>query len=291
MDYLFLTGAVLCASTASIFGGYFNRACEGKKDSSAYYNLLQLLTVFFGWTLLFALNSDFNIAVLPYAVGFGIAYCISTFGIINALRTGPILITTLIQQFSLIAVTVWGFFFWDADLTPIVAIGLILVCAAIFLCLYTGKKNDGENGGKFSLRWLIYVIMAFVGNAGCTIIQRTQQMAFDGKYGNMLMMIATLFGLIFFLVMFLRADKKDASFVLKKSYFPVATGIGNLLLNVFVMLLATSALSSSLIYPTISIGGLIIVTLFSLFAFRERLRASQWVGVALGVISVLLLSI
>ena len=140
MDYLFLAGSVACASTSSIFGGYFNRACEGKKDSSSYYNLFQLLTVFLGWTLLFALNADFNIAVLPYAIGFGIAYCVSTFGIINALRTGPVLITTLIQQFSLIAVTVWGFFFWNASITPIVVIGLILVMIAIFLCLYKGKS-------------------------------------------------------------------------------------------------------------------------------------------------------
>ena len=290
MDYLFLAGSVACASTSSIFGGYFNRACEGKKDSSSYYNLFQLLTVFLGWTLLFALNADFNIAVLPYAIGFGIAYCVSTFGIINALRTGPVLITTLIQQFSLIAVTVWGFFFWNASITPIVVIGLILVMIAIFLCLYKGKSASATEE-KFSFKWLVYVAMAFVGNAGCTIIQRTQQMAFDGRYGNMLMMIATFFGLIFFLVKFLMSDRSDARFVLKRCPFPIATGVCNLILNLFVMLLATSTLSPSLIYPSISIGGLIIVTLFSLFAFREKLRASQWVGVGLGIISVLLLSL
>ena len=71
----------------------------------------------------------------------------------------------------------------------------------------------------------------------------------------------------------------------------MGTGLFNLILNLFVMLMATSSLSPSLIYPTISIGGLMIVTLFSLFAFRERLRASQWVGVALGITSVLLLSL
>ncbi len=291
MDYLLLAGSVACSSTSSIFGGYFNRACVGKKDSSSYYNLFQLLTVFLGWTLLFALNADFNIAVLPYAIGFGIAYCVSTFGIINALRTGPVLLTSLIQQFSLIAVTVWGFFFWDATPTTTVVIGLVLVMIAIFLCLYTGKRDDSKAEEKISLRWLLYVAMAFVGNAACTIVQRTQQMAFDGQYGNMLMMIATFFGLIFYVVKFFMSDRSDAKFITKKCYLPIATGACNLLLNLFVMILATSSLSSSLIYPTISIGALIIVTLFSLFAFRERLRVSQWVGVALGIVSVLLLSI
>ena len=290
MDYLILVGAVVCASTSSIFGGFFNRACEGKKDSSSFYNLFQLITVNIGWIILFALNFEFNAAVLPYAIGFGTAYCVSTFGIINALRTGPVLITTLIQQFSLIAVTVWGFIFWNASITPIVVIGLILVMIAIFLCLYKGKSASATEE-KFSFKWLVYAAMAFVGNAGCTIIQRTQQTAFDGKYGNMLMAIATFFGLVFFFVKFILSDRSDAKFITKKCYFPVLTGICNLILNLFVMMMATSALSPSLIYPSISIGGLIIVTLFSLFAFREKLRASQWVGVALGIISVLFLSL
>ncbi len=295
MDYLILAGAVICASTSSIFGGFFNRSCAGKKDTSAFYNLFQLLTVFVGWTLLLIIDFDFNVAVIPYAVAFGIAYCVSTFGAINALRTGPVLITSLITQFSLIATTIWGFFFWNSEPKPTVFIGLVIVVVAIFLCLYRARdvpqtrKAFLSNG--FSFKWLFFAALAFLGNAGTSIIQRTQQMTFDGKYGNQLMSTALFFGFIFFLVIFLRSDKSDAKFIIKKCYIPVGTGIFNLLLNLFVMIMATSKLSPSLIYPSISIGGLIIVTLFSLFAFREKLRASQWVGVALGIIAVLLLSL
>lgn len=289
MDYAILASSVVCAATSSIFGGFFNRTCAGKKDTSAFYNLFQLLTVFLGWSLLLALDFDFNVKVIPYSIAFGTAYCLSTFGIINALRTGPVLISTLIHQLSLIATTIWGFFFWGAELKFTVVIGLIFVVAAIYLCLASGKKNDDDK--RFSLRWLFYISLAFVGNAGTSIIQRSEQMAFDGKYGNQLMSMALFLGFIFFLIMFLRSDRSDAKFILKKCYIPVGTGVFNLLLNLFVIIMATSSLSPSLIYPTISIGSLIIVTLFSLFAFREKLRTSQWVGVALGISAVLLLSI
>jgi len=289
MDYIILIGALLCSSTASIFAGFFNRACEGKKSPTQMYNLFLLATVFIGWLIYFFVDMSFDAGVIPYAVGFGIAYCTSMFGIINAIRTGPVLITTLIQQFSLIATTVWGFLFWGDELDTLVIIGLVTIILALFLCLYTGKSKEDEK--KFSPIWLLYVAMAFFGNAGCTIIQKSQQIAFAGQHRGMLMATAMLFGFALFVVLYLRSDRADSKFIAKKAYFPVLAGVANLFLNLFVMILATSALPSSLVYPTISIGSLMIVILFSLFAFHEKLLRSQWVGIALGIISVLLLSL
>jgi uncharacterized membrane protein len=58
-----------------------------------------------------------------------------------------------------------------------------------------------------------------------------------------------------------------------------------------VMLLATSILSPSLVYPAISVGGLVLVAIFSLFVFKEKLKWWQWVGIVLGTIATALLSI
>ena len=68
-------------------------------------------------------------------------------------------------------------------------------------------------------------------------------------------------------------------------------GICNLILNVFVMLMAVTDLSPSLIYPVIGVGGLAVITVFSLLVFKEKMRWWQWLGVAVGAIAVLLLSI
>ena len=80
--------------------------------------------------------------------------------------------------------------------------------------------------------------------------------------------------------------------MLKKSWWvPIVTGATNVGLNVFVMLLANSAISPSLVYPTIGVGSLCVVTLFSLFVFKDRMRWWQWVGVAVGMLAVVLLSL
>ena len=71
----------------------------------------------------------------------------------------------------------------------------------------------------------------------------------------------------------------------------MCAGVSNLALNVLVMLMALTTLSPSLVYPVIGVGGLAVVTIFSLLVFKEKMRWWQWVGIIIGMIAVLLLSI
>ena len=108
----------------------------------------------------------------------------------------------------------------------------------------------------------------------------------------MLMLVATGISAITCLVIYKRSDRRDSMVMLKTSWWiPVLAGACNVMLNLLVMLMATTELSTSLIYPVISVGSLSIVTVFSLFVFKEKMRPSQWVGVAVGAVAVVLLSI
>lgn len=289
MPYLYLVASVICMSTSSVFGSFYNRKNVGRKNTSPLYNFLQLITVCVGWWVLFLMDFSFDPTVLLYALGFGACYTLCTIALINALKTGPITLTSLFSQLSLIAVTIWGFIFWDEPISPIVIVGLVLVVVAITLCLYKGKEANAKG---FSWKWLIFAVLAFAGNAGCTIIQNTQQMVFEEKHGNMLMAFATLISMIVCAVVFFRSDKSDAKLIAKTSwFFPVLAGAFNIVLNVCVMKMATSTIPASLRFPVLAVGGLTITTFFSVLVFKERLKWWQWVGFVLGVISVVLLSI
>ena len=162
-----------------------------------------------------------------------------------------------------------------------------MVVCAITLCLYTKEKDEKP----ISLKWLFYVVLAFFGNAGCTIIQRTQQMQYNGQHGKMLMLFAMGFSALVYLFTYLRSDKSDMVVMLKKfGWIPVCAGICNLISNALVMLMAITDLSPSLIYPVIGVGGLAVVTIFSLFVFKEQMYLWQWLGVAVGAVAVALLS-
>ena len=90
----------------------------------------------------------------------------------------------------------------------------------------------------------------------------------------------------------MKSERSDSKMILKKSwFFPVLAGGLNGILNLLVILLATSTLSPSLIYPVIGVGSLGVTTIFSTVIFKEKMHWWQWVGVAVGAIAVVLLSI
>ena len=209
--------------------------------------------------------------------------------IINALKQGSVMLTSLFSQLSLILVSIWGFFFWNAQFTWTVGIGLVLTVIALWLCLYNGSSKETV---KINFKWIRYIFMLVIGNAGCSIVQRTQQLNFDGKYGNFLMLVATGISTLVCLVLYLRSDRRDSAVIARSSwYLPVLAGALNALLNLFVILMATSDLSPSLIYPVLAIGSLIIITILSLLVFKEKMRWWQWLGVLLGIAATGILSI
>ena len=288
MPYLYLILSVFMSASSSVFGKIFNMQNDGRRNTSTFYNFLLMISVFLGWGILYATDISFDAGVLVYFALFAICYLTCNIGIINALKYGPTAITSLLISLSLIVTTIWGFIFWDADISLTVIIGLVLVVASIVLCLYSKEKD--KKG--FSLKWLLYVSLAFFGNAGCSIVQRTQQVKYNGQHGNMLMLFATGACAIAYVFLYLKSDKRDAKVMLKKSWWvPVCAGICNVALNVFVMLMAVTELSPALIYPVIGVGGLAVVTVFSLFVFKEKMRWWQWLGVAVGSIAVILLSV
>jgi drug/metabolite transporter (DMT)-like permease len=237
---------------------------------------------------MFLFDRTLDWSVLPYSLGYALAFASCALATVYALQTGPVVLTSLILQLSLIGTTAWGFFFWNTPFTWLVAVGLGLIVVALWLCLYTKKEEEN----KISAKWLFWVSVMFVGNAACTIIQRTQQINYDYKYKNFLMTVAMLFAVLFCLAVYLKSDKSDTKEIVKGSWqFPVAGGVLNAVMNLCVMLLAATSLSPSLIYPVLAIGSLSVTTVFSAFVFKEKMRWWQWVGVAVGAVAVALLSI
>jgi uncharacterized membrane protein len=291
IDYIYLGLTVVFFSSASIFGGLHSKANKDLKNTTNLYNLSRIVAVFLGWAILFAINPSFDVKVLPYAILFGLGFAICAMGHYNAINTGSIVLSSLILQLSLILTTVWGFFFWGAKFTLLSGLGLTLAVIAIYLCLNNGKEKEQKK--KFSFKWLIFALMSMFGNAVCTISQRTQQIKFNGEHGNMLMLFGIAIAVIFYVVDFLRIDKVDAPKMFK-SYtivYPLLDGIFNVLVNLFMIILATSTLSTNIIYPVIAVVGISLVSLFSFVVFKEKLKWWQWVGIAVGVVAVVMLSI
>ncbi len=103
---------------------------------------------------------------------------------------------------------------------------------------------------------------------------------------------ATGISVIVCLVLYLRSDRGGDLVVLKKNaVLPICAGVFNGLQNLLVIILASSILSPSLIYPVLCVGGLMITTLSSFFVFKEKMKWWQWLGVLIGTCACGILSI
>ncbi len=291
MPYILLVSAALFLSFCGIGASFYNRKNEGRHDTAAIYNFISLIAVFSLWLIKFLSNPEINLAVVPYSVLFAVGYTSAMIASVSAYREGSLVLSSLIMQLSMITTSIWGFFFWNSPVTPVIILGLLFVVITLWLCLYTGKRKDNEKI-KITPKWIFFISIYFVGNSLASTVQRSQQIDFNAAYGDFLMVVATGIGLAVCAVRYFRSDRTDTKVIVKETaYVPFIAGVLNFFINLIVITLASSTLSPTLIYPFIAVGSLALNTVVSLFVFKEKMRWWQWCGVAVGAVAIVLLSI
>lgn len=290
MAYLYLLMATVSSALLSVIGSLFNRKNAAYKGFSMLYNFILIGSACCIWGIIYVNDLSFDAGVLPYSLGYGIMYALALICLFKALECGPVSLTAMIKSISLIAPSIWGFFFWGDVPTTFIIIGFVLVLASLILCFAEKKKKDSAT---IPLKWFIYIIGLTVTNGGTLIIQKYQQRAFDGAHKNMLMFFATLLAALICLVFFLVGRKKNTlpPSALKKSfYLPIIAGAGSATLNLLLMLLIP-LLPGALIYPAVAVGALILTTLFSALVCKEHLRPMQWAGLLVGAVAIAFLNL
>lgn len=287
MPYFYLTCAVLFGAGTNVFGALFSRKNKG---NSAFYGFLLCVSACLCWAIyFFVFDFSFQWKVLPYSALFGACYLLANIGYVQACKTGSASLSSLFNGLALLGVAVWGFCFWDEPITPLGIVGICMVAISVFLCLYEKQASDKK---AFSWKWLLWALAAFVGNAGCSIVQKTQQMQMHFAYGGATMLFALLVASCINLVLWLKEDTNGCKRVFQKvGVFPILSGVSNFTLNLFVILLSATSLSSGVIYPVIGVGALMLTTLFTVCGLHEKLNRRQWLGMAFGAAAILLLSL
>ena len=290
MPYLYLIISIIGVSFSNLFTAFYNKKNDGVKGAEQLYSFVRLAVIFLFYLILFVIDLDFklDLKLIVYTLIFALSFCTTSIVYVYALQSGPFVLSNLILQLSVILVSVWGFIFWNDKLTLLVGIGLFLIVLSIVLCLYSKNKDEKQ----ITFKWVVLIGTVFLTNAICTIIQKTQQMDFSGKYGSFFMMASMFIATAISFIIYLKSDKSQTKLILKTSWhYPALSAVFNAVLNLCIMLLATSTLSPSLIYPTFAIASIAITTLFSTLVFKEKIYWWQWVGVFVGTVAVVLLSI
>lgn len=236
----------------------------------------------------------FSLAALPYSVGFAVSYAAAILCTLFAMREGSMALTCLINAYALLIPTLYGMIFLHEAIRATTVIGVLFLLISLFLInMEKGASEEDPAREKKGItpRWLLFVTLSFLGNGFCSTFQKMGQIALGGEGGNDFMMLALLFVAVGFFCLSLFRERGSYGVSLRRGfYLALLCGLANGACNFFVLLL-NPRMPASVMYPLISAGSIVLTTLVSVLFLKERLSRLQWVGMVIGVSSIVLLNL
>lgn len=281
MNAIYLTLIILGCTAQNITKKAYAQKTTG---GVFFFNALTSLSAM----LFFAVTSgklEWDMGVLPYSIAFAVFHSVVMIFSVLAITCGSLSLTTLITSYSLMLPALYGLIFLHDPVSFGLVPGFILLMLSLVLI---NQKGDGS---PVTLKWIIFVTLAFIANGMCSVVQKMQQIAFDGAYKSEFMIIALATSTIAMSIFAVLKERGDIRTYVKYGWLPgILCGLFNGLSNLFVMILS-GRMSLSLMFPLISDGGIITTYIISRFFYRERLSKRQLAGFLLGVVSVVFLNI
>ena len=286
MNSLFILLVVVGISAQHISKKAYNVKMLGQ--GTLAFSALSALTAALFFVFQLKVPFSMDTAVIPYAVLFGVGYGSAALFSLLAIACGSLSLTSLITSYSLIIPTIYGMMFLKEKVSSFLIVGLFLLMISLFLINFV--KGD-KSSGKITLKWLIYVAIAFFGNGMCSAVQKVQQVDFEGKYKAEFMVLSLFIVVLVLLVAALFTEKQTFTASVKKGILPIALcGIANGAVNLFVMILS-NRMSASVMFPLVSAGSIVLTYFISRFWYKEKLTTMQNIGFVLGVASVIFLNL
>lgn len=283
MNYLILLTIVLGVTIQQIC----QKSYSLKRSGGAY--TFTAATVFFAAIFFIATSGgDFSISreALWYSLVFALTYGVGTIFNFFAIATGPLSITNLIIQYALIVPALYGILVLNEPVDVLLVVGIVLLIISLFL-VNIEKKGIKK---KITLKWGLFALLAFLGNGGCSTVQKMQQLSCDGMYKNQFMIVALLIVVMVLLTFALKKEKSDFVPTLKNGFWQYAVcGLANGLVNLLVIILATR-MPVSLMFPVVSAGGTVVTAIVSVVFYKEKLSVCQWIGLVLGTAAIIVLN-
>ncbi|MBQ9131529.1 MAG: EamA family transporter [Clostridia bacterium] len=282
MHYALLFLIVVFCTGQNVLKQKYNSHCTG----GVYF--FSGMIALFAMLFFMAVNRDwtFRPGQLIPAAAFAAAYAAATLCAVLAIKHGSLALTSLFISYSLLIPCFYGILFLQEPVGWTLILGFILLAISLWL------TNYQKSSQPISVKWLLLVLLAFLGNGMCSTVQKAEQQVFAQSEQNMIMILAL--GMVALILLGISLFSKERT-QWKDCYragVPLALlcGLMNGGVNALVLYL-NQHLPASVMFPVISAGGLILIMPYSILVCRERFSTRQWIGFAAGVASVVLLNL
>lgn len=283
--YYLLTFSIIFASLNSII---LNRAKLKRKSEIFFFNFLVSAV----WLVIFFILNKGSIHINRNALLWGIIYGITqAFFVLFktlAMGSGPVSITTLIGNFSLIVSVMVSLILWNETFTAYDVFGIFLLLFSIFLCTY--KKNDLN----FSSKWKYFAIFFFIFAAGVGIVFKAFGKSSVASYCSDMMLVASIVMLACFFILSLvcggfkckKITKSNKRFLL----YAVLCGLLSCVYNRLNIFLA-GKINAVIFFPAFNGGVILLSALLGIIMCKEKLSKKQVLGILTGTLAIAIIGI
>lgn len=278
---------------ANLFAGIIKKNINDKYESNIFsYQLYNCLVSFSACLTLIALSDNFTVSVytVVMAVIFGLITLLQQVANLKALSLGPFSYTTVLISLSTLIPAVSGKLFWGEEIAPVQYIGMFLLVICFILSVDFQKSEK-----KTGLRWLLYSLSAFILTGLIGVLQKTHQSSAYKNEIDMFLIIAFAFSFVCSGIFTFVSNKKRVKLKRNKNIVSLIPVILMLFsgffaaLNNKLNLYLSGVMDSAVFFPVVNGVGLILTTICAVIIFKEKLSLKQWLGLVIGIVSVLLL--
>ncbi|MBE6731341.1 MAG: hypothetical protein E7564_06610 [Ruminococcaceae bacterium] len=287
---------LIISMAACLSGALFKKVLTDKYESGKVVNHIYNAIVSFVAAICLLVVSNINgvsVFTVLLALAFGLVTALQSITFLQALEHGPLSYTSVIMTLSTIIPALSGAIFWQEVIVPVQIVGIVLMMA----CFVLSVDTSGEKK-KANTKWLIYCAVAFLCTGAIGVMQKVHQTSEYKMELDAFLVIAFVFSFIYSGINWFILSRNKNNTENKSGKPSVLTLIPFILMvisgvcvaaNNNLNLYLSGVIDSAVFFPIVNGGHLVLTTVTAVIFFKEKLSVKQWIGIFLGIVSVVLL--
>lgn len=227
-----------------------------------------------------ALSSEgsYTFSIL-FGVAVGFLYIISLLLTQQSIKAKGTSLTTMFQRTGIVIPILTSAFLWNEIPTMLQVVGII---AALFSLVY--MNSDGK-GIKISG----LLLAVFLTGGMCELSNKLYQM-YALEEHKPLFLFAIFVTCVALCVLYIYTSKIRSPLSLKEVLLGTAIGIPNIF-SAYFIIKALEHLPTGIVFPVLSVGTILLITLISTIAFGEKFSKRNRIAIAVFLVSIVLVNI
>ena len=198
-------------------------------------------------------------------------------------------VVSVATKMSVVVPVLFGLLYYNESLGTVKLIGIAIALIAVYL-----TSNKSKQGISVNRKSIVLPILVFIGSG---IIDTSIKFLEDTYVANndvplfsaIIFLAAAIIGFIFIIIQIIRGS---FNFEFKNIIAGICLGVPNYFSIYFlVKTLRSDILESSGIFAINNVSIVALSTFAGIFIFKEKLIRKNWIGIALAILSIILISI